>query len=79
MLIRAFVPHGHAAIVALGHVHRDIGATKQRRSLDAMPGKHCDADAGRNVDDMTLKRHRQLERAQDRSREMLCFRDFSSG
>jgi hypothetical protein len=55
-----------------------ISARRRRRAFGAVFGKHRNADAGANVDDVTVKRHRQLERVQHGRGDALGIGDTAS-
>ncbi len=64
VLIVAVVPDRDAEVAALRRVHRDVGMTQQLGRLPAVFGVRRDADAGTDVDDVALERHRRRERLQ---------------
>ena len=59
------VVEGGAEVALLGDVHRDLGASQQRRRIAAVVGKEGDAEARRDVDAHLLDLDRAGERGLD--------------
>ena len=71
MLVVAVVPDRNAEVLALGFVHRDIGAAQERRTLAAMFGECSHTHARPDIDHVPIEGHRRLENLQDFLRDVL--------